>query len=67
MIARSKVTAEGQTFHEGGEKSVVRRARRYTSEDIHRALFPKRFPRARSVKEMKAGVRAYVKRRPAGV
>ncbi len=52
-------------WHEEGEKVVVRRAGRYTSEDVHRALFPKRAPRARSVEEMEAGVRAYVKRRRA--
>ena len=52
-------------WHEEGEKVVVRRAGRYTSEEVHRALFPKRAPRTRSVEEMKAGVRAYVKRRRA--
>ncbi len=52
-------------WHEEGEKVVVRRAGRYSSEEVHRALFPKRAPRARSVEEMKAGVRAYVKRRRA--
>jgi len=52
-------------WQEEGEKIVVRRAGRYSSEDVHRALFPKRAPRARSVEEMKAGVRAYVKKRHA--
>lgn len=52
-------------WHEEGEKVVVRRAGRYSSEEVHRALFPRRAPRARSVEEMKAGVRAYVKRRRA--
>jgi len=52
-------------WHEEGEKVVVRRAGRYTSEDVHGALFPKRPPRARSVEQMKAGVRAYVKKRRA--
>jgi len=39
--------------------------RRYTSKDVHGALFPKRAPRARSVEQMKAGVRAYMKKRRA--
>jgi AbrB family looped-hinge helix DNA binding protein len=52
-------------WHEEGEKVVVRRAGRYTSEDVHRALFPKRPPRTRTVEEMKAGVRRYMKKRHA--
>ena len=52
-------------WHEEGEKVVVRRAGRYTSEDVHRALFPKRAPRPRSVEEMKTGVSAYMKKRRA--
>ena len=52
-------------WDEDGGQIVVRRAGRYTSEDIHRALFPKRPPRPRSVEQMKAGVRAYMKKRHA--
>jgi antitoxin PrlF len=52
-------------WHEEGEKVVVSRAGRYTSEDIHRALFPKRSPKARSLDELKSGIRRYVKRRRA--
>jgi len=48
-----------------GEKIVVRRAGRYSSEDIHRALFPRRAPRPRTVDEMKEGVRRYMKARHA--
>jgi len=51
-------------WHEEGERVVVRRAGRYTSEDVHRALFPKP-PSARTVEEMKAGVRRYLKKRHA--
>jgi len=40
-------------WDEEGGAVVVRRAGRYTSADIHRALFPKRPPAARSVAEMK--------------
>jgi AbrB family looped-hinge helix DNA binding protein len=53
-------------WHEEGENVIVRRAGRYTSEDVHRVLFPKRAPRARSVEQMKTGVRAYIKKRHAG-
>jgi AbrB family looped-hinge helix DNA binding protein len=52
-------------WHEEGDRIVVRRAGRYTFEDIHRALFPKRPPKARTIEEMKAGVRRYVKARRA--
>ncbi len=48
-----------------GETIVVRRAGRYTSEDVHRALFPKRPPKPRTVEELKAGVRRYMKKRHA--
>jgi antitoxin PrlF len=49
-------------WDEEGEVIVVRRAGRYTSEDVHRALFPKRPPRVRTVEEMKSGVRRYLKK-----
>jgi antitoxin PrlF len=43
---------------------VVRRAGRYSSEDIHRALFRKR-PETKSLDDLKEGVRRYVKGRHA--
>jgi len=52
-------------WDEQGELMVVRRAGRYTSKDIHRVLFPKRPPEVRTVDEMKAGVRQYLKKRHA--
>lgn len=52
-------------WHQEGETVVVRRAGRYTSEDVHRTLFPKRPPAVRTVEEMKAGARRYVKKRHA--
>jgi len=52
-------------WHEDGERIVVCRAGRYTSADVHRALFPKRLPAARTVEEMKAGIRRYLKARHA--
>ena len=47
-----------------GEKIVVHRAGRYTSEDVHRSLFPTP-PKPRTLAEMKAGVRRYIKSRRA--
>ena len=52
-------------WHEEGEKILVSRAGRYTSEDIHRALFPKRPPKQHTIEEMNAGIRRYVKARRA--
>jgi AbrB family looped-hinge helix DNA binding protein len=52
-------------WEEDGEKIVVRRSGRFTSEDIHRALFPKKGPTARSVEEMKEGIRRNVRERHA--
>jgi AbrB family looped-hinge helix DNA binding protein len=46
---------------EGG-RIVVRRAGRYSSEDIHRALFSTP-PRKRTVRELKEGPRRYVRAR----
>jgi len=52
-------------WNEEGGRVVVRRAGRYSSEDVHRALFPEGAPKSRSVAQMKAGVRRYVKKRHA--
>ncbi len=46
---------------EDGEKVVVRRVGIYTSEDVHRALFPEP-PAARTLEELKDGVQRYVKK-----
>lgn len=52
-------------WDEEGGRVVVRRAGRYSSEDVHRALFPEGAPKLRSVAQMKAGVRRYAKKRHA--
>jgi len=44
---------------------VVRRSGKYTFEDIHRALFPDGPPRRRSLKELKEGIRQYIRERHA--
>lgn len=51
-------------WHEEGEKIVVRRVGRFTSADLHAALFSKP-PRRRSLAELKEGRKVYAKRRHA--
>ena len=67
MVRRKLGVGRGAVleWHEDGERVVVCRAARYSSADIHRALFPKRLPAARTAKEMKAGTRRYLKVRHA--
>jgi antitoxin PrlF len=43
---------------------VVRRAGRYTSQDVHHALFPEK-PQRSDVLEVKDGIRAYIRKRHA--
>jgi AbrB family looped-hinge helix DNA binding protein len=52
-------------WDEEGENIVVRRSGRYSSEDVHRALFPERPPRPRTLTEIEAGARRYVEARHA--
>ena len=52
-------------WDEDGEKIVVRRVARYTSEDVHKAVFAKP-PKRRSLTELKAGIHKHVKGRHAG-
>jgi AbrB family looped-hinge helix DNA binding protein len=52
-------------WDEDGDKVVVRRAGRFSSADIHRAIFPKP-PRPRTLNELKGGIRTYVRKRHAG-
>lgn len=52
-------------WDEDGEKIVVRRAGRYTSEDIHNALFGDKKPPARTLDELKEGIRAHIRKRHA--
>ena len=51
-------------WDEEGGQIVVRKTGRYTSEDVHRALF-RRPPRPRTVKELKEGIRGHIRRRRA--
>ena len=52
-------------WDDDGEQVVVRRVGRYTSEDVHRSLFPTA-PKPRTLAELKEGVRRHVRRRRAG-
>lgn len=51
-------------WEQQGEKIVVQRAGRYSSEEIHRALFPKP-PNPRTLEELKEGVPRSVRSRHA--
>lgn len=52
-------------WDEEDERIIVRRAGRYTSEDVHRALFSDRAPKPRTLAGLKAGIRRHVERRHA--
>jgi AbrB family looped-hinge helix DNA binding protein len=51
-------------WDDDGENIVVRRLGRFSSEAIHRELFPTR-PKPRTLAELKRGLRQYVRRRHA--
>ena len=50
-------------WDEEGDRIVVRRSARFSSEDIHRALFPGRSPKSRTLDEMKEGIRRRARQR----
>jgi bifunctional DNA-binding transcriptional regulator/antitoxin component of YhaV-PrlF toxin-antitoxin module len=50
-------------WEEDGGKIVIRRACRFSSEDIHHALFGERNRETRSLDELKDGIRRYVRKR----
>jgi AbrB family looped-hinge helix DNA binding protein len=50
-------------WDEEGDRIVVRRSVRFSSEDIHRALFPKKAPKAKALQEMKEGIRRRARER----
>jgi hypothetical protein len=51
-------------WDEDGERIVVRRPGRYSSEEIHRQLFPEA-PKPRSIGELKEGIRRHMRKRHA--
>jgi AbrB family looped-hinge helix DNA binding protein len=52
-------------WDEEGDKIVVRRAGKYTFEDIHRRLFPDGPPRPRTLEELKEGIAQYMREKHA--
>ena len=52
-------------WDEAGDQIVVRRAGKYTSEDIHNDLFPEGPPEPRTLAELKDGIRQYIRKRHA--
>lgn len=52
-------------WDEAGEGVLVRRAGRYSFEDMRATLFPEGPGRARGAEELKAGIRKLMKRRHA--
>ena len=52
-------------WDEQGENIVIRRVGQYSSEDIHKAIFPRGTPVAKRLDEFKKGIRSYMKKRHA--
>jgi len=52
-------------WEEQGDHVLVRRAGKYTSEEVCSALFPRRRTPSRTLSELKAGVRDAVRKRHA--
>jgi AbrB family looped-hinge helix DNA binding protein len=50
-------------WEEDGGKMIVRRAGRFSSSDIHEALFGARRLETRSLSELKDGIRRYLRKR----
>ena len=51
-------------WNDEGDRVIVRKAGRYSSEDIHRTLFSK-VPRRRTLDQLRAGITHYMKKRHA--
>ena len=66
LIRRRLGIGPGSTleWHEEGGEIVVRRAGRFTSAEVHEAIFPKP-PKRRSLAALKAGLMSYAKHRHA--
>jgi AbrB family looped-hinge helix DNA binding protein len=52
-------------WDDDGGQIVVRRAARYSSSEVHEEVFPYGAPARKSAEEIKAGIRANVKKRHA--
>ena len=53
-------------WHEQDDGVVVRRAGRFSSSDVHDALFPKGAPKGKRAADVKGAIRKYVRQRHAG-
>jgi AbrB family looped-hinge helix DNA binding protein len=51
-------------WDEQDDQVVVRRAGRYTSQDVHNALFPKKAPKGKPA-DVKDAIRTYIRKRHA--
>jgi AbrB family looped-hinge helix DNA binding protein len=51
-------------WEDNGDEVIVRRAGRYTSEDLHKVLFNEP-PKPATLKDIKEGIRQYVRERHA--
>ena len=49
-------------WEEDGDRMIVRRRGRFSSEDIHRQLFGAK-PHRKSINEFKAGIQRYIRKR----
>jgi SOS-response transcriptional repressor LexA len=52
-------------WDEEGDAVVVRKAGRYSSEDIHRAIFPQEKPAVKKLEEFDKGVRQHIQKKHA--
>jgi antitoxin PrlF len=53
-------------WEEDDNRIVVRRTGRFSSEEVHHALFPDGGPEPKSLDEMKEGIRQRIRKRHAG-
>ncbi len=53
-------------WSDDGGAIVVRRAGRYSSEDIHRAVFSTRAPKRKTLEQLKTGIRRHARKRHVG-
>ncbi|HEX7359915.1 MAG TPA: AbrB/MazE/SpoVT family DNA-binding domain-containing protein [Bryobacteraceae bacterium] len=68
LEVRRKLGVSPGSMIEWSEKEgeiVVRRSGRYSSEDIHRMLFPREAPERRKIEDLKQGIRKNMRRRHA--
>jgi antitoxin PrlF len=52
-------------WDDDGGAVIVRRAGRYSSQDVHQALFPKRRPKRKTLEQLKEGLARHSRKRHA--